>query len=58
MLHGKKTKIVLYTYDSILIDVAKEDIKTLLPKIKQELEADGFPTRISVGENYGALVKK
>ena len=58
LLEGKKTKIVLYTYDSILLDVAKEDIKTLLPKIKQELEANGFPTRMSVGENYGALVKK
>lgn len=57
LLYGKKTKIVLYTYDSILLDVAKEDIK-LLPKIKQELEADGFPTRMSVGENYGALIKK
>jgi hypothetical protein len=58
LLDGKKTKIVLYTYDSILLDVAKEDVKTLLPKIKQELEADGFPTRMSVGENYGALIKK
>ena len=58
LLEGKKTKIVLYTYDSILLDVAKEDIKTLLPKIKQELEADGFPTRMSVGDNYGALIKK
>lgn len=58
LLEGKKTKIVLYTYDSILLDVAKEDIKTLLPKIKQELEADGFPTRMSIGENYGALIKK
>ncbi len=58
LLDGKKTKIVLYTYDSILLDVAKEDIKTLLPKIKQELELDGFPTRMSVGENYGALIKK
>jgi hypothetical protein len=58
LLDGKKTKIVLYTYDSILLDVAKEDIKTLLPKIKQELEADGFPTRMSIGENYGALIKK
>jgi hypothetical protein len=38
--------------------VAKEDIKTLLPLIKNELEADGFPTRMSVGENYGALIKK
>jgi hypothetical protein len=57
LLEGKKSKIVLYTYDSILLDVAKEDIK-ILPKIKQELEADGFPTRMSIGENYGALVKK
>jgi hypothetical protein len=58
LLEGKKTKIVLYTYDSILLDVAKEDIKTLLPKIKKELEADGFPTRMSVGENYSALTQK
>jgi hypothetical protein len=58
LLDGKKTKIVLYTYDSILLDVAKEDVKTLLPLIKNELEADGFPTRMSVGENYGALIKK
>lgn len=57
LLNGRKTKIVLYTYDSILLDVAKEDIK-LLPKIKQELEADSFPTRMSIGENYGALIKK
>ena len=58
LLEGKKTKIVLYTYDSILLDVDKSEIKKLLPLIKQELEADGFPTRMSVGENYGALVKK
>jgi len=58
LLEGKKTKIVLYTYDSILLDVEKSEIKKLLPLIKQELEADGFPTRMSVGENYGALVKK
>ena len=58
LLDGKKTKIVLYTYDSILLDVDKSEIKKLLPIIKQELEADGFPTRMSVGENYGALVKK
>jgi hypothetical protein len=58
LLEGKKTKIVLYTYDSILLDVDKSEIKKLLPTIKQELEADGFPTHMSVGENYGALVKK
>ena len=58
LLEGKKTKIVLYTYDSILLDVEKSEIKKLLPLIKQELEVDGFPTRMSVGENYGALIKK
>jgi hypothetical protein len=58
LLEGKKSKIILYTYDSILLDIDKSDIKSLLPKIKKELEADGFPTRMSVGENYGALIKK
>jgi len=58
LLESKKSKIVLYTYDSILLDIDKSEIKKLLPLIKQELEADGFPTRMSVGENYGALIKK
>jgi len=58
LLNNKKTKIVLYTYDSILLDIDKSEIKELLPKIKQELEAGGFPTHINVGENYGALIKK
>jgi hypothetical protein len=58
LLEGKKTKIILYTYDSILLDVEKSEIKKLLPLIKHELEADGFPTRMSVGENYGALTQK
>lgn len=58
LLENKKSKIVLYTYDSILLDIEKSEIKKLLPLIKQELEADGFPTRMSVGENYGALAQK
>lgn len=58
LLKDKKSKIVLYTYDSILLDIDKSEVKTLLPLIKQELEADGFPTRMSIGENYGALIKK
>jgi hypothetical protein len=58
LLENKKSKIVLYTYDSILLDIDKSEIKKLLPLIKQELEADGFPTRMSVGENYGALAQK
>lgn len=58
LLKGKKTKIVLYTYDSVLFDFDKSELKKLLPQIKQELEADGFPTRMSVGENYGALTQK
>jgi hypothetical protein len=58
LLENKKSKIVLYTYDSILLDIDKSEIKKLLPLIKQELEADGFPTRMSVGENYSALTQK
>ena len=52
------SNIPLIALTATATTTVEEDIKTLLPKIKQELEANGFPTRMSVGENYGALIKK
>ena len=54
-LKDKQTKIVLYTYDSFLLDVSRKDGKKLLADIKNILENLGFPTKMKTGDNYGVL---
>jgi hypothetical protein len=54
-LKDKQTKIVLYTYDSFLLDVSRKDSKKLLTDIKNMLENLGFPTKMKTGDNYGVL---
>jgi len=53
---GKKSCILLYTYDSILIDYNKEDGKETLKDIKNILESSfGFKINASYGTNYNNL---
>ena len=51
-LEQKKSKIVLYTYDSILIDFSKEDGLETVMEIKQLLESTGFTTKMKKGTDY------
>jgi hypothetical protein len=55
-LDTKKSNIILYTYDSILIDYNKEDGKGTLKEIKKLLE-DSFDFKVnaSYGTNYNNL---
>lgn len=58
LLENKKTKLILYGYDSFLLDYSKEDGKNLLFDIKKILEynIDGYyPVNIKIGENYNNL---
>ncbi len=52
---NKKTKPVLYTYDSILFDAHKEDKITALQDIKKIMEGDKFPVKVYVGKTYGDM---
>jgi hypothetical protein len=52
-LQGKKTKVVLVVYDSMLIDYAAEDGKETLKLIKDILEEDGYLVKAKLGDNYG-----
>jgi hypothetical protein len=52
LLRNKKTKIVLYTYDSILIDYCDEE--NLLDTIKSNL---AFQFSIKSGKNYNEMEK-
>jgi hypothetical protein len=55
---GKKSCILLYTYDSILIDYSREDGKETLKDIKHMLESSfGFKVKVSWGCNYSNMKK-
>lgn len=48
ILKNKLSKIVLYTYDSILIDFNKEDGKELIEQIKSSI----ITSKLKIGKNY------
>lgn len=52
-LETKQSKIVLYTYDSVLIDFSKEDGIETVKEIKNILESTGYTTKMKKGTTYG-----
>jgi len=54
-LSDKLTKCILYTYDSLLFDVHKDDGKDTILGIKRIMESTGFPTKCYVGKNYNNM---
>jgi len=58
LLKNSKSKIVLYTYDSILIDFHKDDGIDLVREIKRIMMYNNkFPIKIKAGNNYKQLQK-
>lgn len=54
-LEKRQSKVILYTYDSFLIDYSISDGKETLQKIKQLLESEGYVIKASYGPNYNSL---
>jgi RNA binding exosome subunit len=51
-LQHKKSKAVLYTYDSILFDFSKEDGKELLTDLEEILSENGkYPVKFKFSKN-------
>jgi len=50
-LKNKKSNIVLYTYDSIVLDYSKDDGEDLLDSIESILVTDGYPIGTVEGKN-------
>ena len=55
LLHNYETRMVLYTYDSILFDVPILEAKELLPQLKNILEQGNFPVKVSAGNIYSKM---
>jgi DNA polymerase I-like protein with 3'-5' exonuclease and polymerase domains len=54
-LKTKQSKVILYTYDSILIDVSREDGNETVIRIKDIMIDNQFPVKCHVGKNYNDL---
>ena len=53
-LKDKKTKMVLYVYDSMLFDFSLEDGKETLQSLKKLISSD-FPIKLKKGNIYSSL---
>lgn len=53
-LRDRRSKVVLYTYDAILMDFHNEELD-LTTQVQSILERETFPTRQYRGPNYGNL---
>ena len=51
LLRGKKTKLVLYTYDSFLFDLDNNE-KTIMEDVLKIFEKYNFKTKIKHGTSY------
>ena len=49
-----KSKVILYTYDAILLDVSNDELASM-KNVAQILSADGYPVRQYRGHNYNEL---
>jgi predicted nucleic-acid-binding Zn-ribbon protein len=54
-LYNKKTKLVLYGYDSFLFDFSNQDGVGILKHIKSILEEKNHFTKSKMGLNYGEM---
>jgi hypothetical protein len=54
-LENQHSKVILYTYDSFLVDYAISDGKEVLKEIKKLLEINGYVIKVAYGPNYNSL---
>ena len=52
LLKDKNTKMILYTYDSLLFDVSPADGKSIIGEIHNLMD---MPTKAKYGKNYGDM---
>ncbi len=49
-----KSKVILYTYDAILLDVHNDELD-IMENVAQKLSNGGYPVRQYRGDNYNNL---
>ena len=54
-LKDKQTKMVLYTYDSLLFDYNTNDGKQIIIDIRNIMQNGGYPVTLSIGSDYHTM---
>ena len=54
-LRDKESKLVLYTYDSVLLDVNYSEAKQILPDVINIMQQGNFPVKCKVGDIYSKM---
>ncbi len=54
-LEDKKSKLILYTYDAVLLDCHPDEIDEVSKHCRDLLGSDTFPIRTYIGRNYDSL---
>lgn len=55
-LDMKRSKMVLYTYDAVLLDCPPDEVNETIEVARQILGAGGYPVRTYRGKNYDQLI--
>jgi hypothetical protein len=56
-LGSYETKLILYTYDSILLDVPSTEVTSIIDNISMILQQGNFPVKIKQGHNYNKMIE-
>lgn len=54
-LHNYKSKLILYTYDSFLIDVHPEEFAAVVELCRTDIGSDKYPIKAEIGLNFGNM---
>jgi hypothetical protein len=56
-LYTRNSKIIMYTYDAVLLDYDRKDGTTMVSDIAEIMQMFGHPVRLKVGINYNDLIE-
>jgi len=54
-LQDKISKLILYTYDSLLFDISEQEAREVVPALRTMLEEGNFPVKLKYGNIYSKL---
>ena len=54
-LQDKTSKLILYTYDSLLFDVDSAEAREVVPALRTMIEEGNFPVKLKYGDIYSKM---
>ena len=54
-LQDKTSKLILYTYDSLLFDISEQEAREVVPTLRTMIEEGNFPVKLKYGDIYSKM---